>query len=337
MPNNAPYIGGSSPGAQLFVVDGDFSVDEPCSLPEISYPLRGDSVLSLNNLVVLDIPSGNYAWFPLGSYPNIHPWNANQQAAVLEQDFIVAFSSYVPMRLNSKYNTDWALGAGLDYAWIGAFKDGTPTEMINQFYLVEEGELKDIGGGLVKLRRKFATLPPTRCEIEQFAFTFPGLDDSESGGTTTRLPFTDNVQSRIQYDYFIIDFMDILDLPVFNSDSGRRLNESTGIYLNGIILRKMEYFQPGSSLNSSNGLFIGSTLNDPVTLTDGSLDGSNPGSIPSATDWINWSTGVFAGGISLGGGGSSTDQPAEIVAESSTFTRWLGNIWERRTRFVFAQ
>ena len=62
-------------------------------------------------------------------------------------------------------------------------------------------------------------------------------------------------------------------------------------------------------------------------LDDG--DGSDPdtATFPGFTEYANL----------VSGSGTSNGLPAELIAEGSTLTRYLGNIWERRTRFVIAQ
>jgi len=315
MPNNASYYGGFSPGAGLFAVDGDFTSCDPCGMPVISFPMKGDSILSKNDLVVFYPEIPTYSTCSLGTYPNIHPWNPNQQVMVLEQEFMVAQNAYFPMPLNTPYDVAWSLG------FQDQFPSGYPSAEIGNMYLVEEGELQDVGGGISKLRRKWSTLPPTRCEMEQYAYTFIGLD-SITG--LQRNQTTYNVQSRIQYDYFIFDALDILTIPLF-TDGGYRLNGTTGLYPNGMILPVMQYFAEGSQFSFEFGIYVGS----PTTqLTDKNL--ANPDSqatLPTATDYLNWCTGQ----------GTGNGQPAEIIVESSTMCRWMGNIWERRTRFVLAQ
>ena len=302
-----PYQGISSPGSGLFFVDGDFTYCDPCGLPEISYPMQGDSILSTRDVAILD--SGTLLTVPLGTYPNIAPWSANQVAAVLEQEFIVAQSSYVPMRLNTPYDPSWAIG------WVGAFPGGYPTQNLSDFILVREGELQDVGAGLCKIRRRWAVLPPTRNEMEQFTYNFIGYGDTASNSTRERGPYT--VPSRLQYDYFVFDDWNILSYPLFASDSGRRLNATTGLYPPGLILPPLYYYQDSSGLASN--IFA-----DYLSDGDG---GSIPPTVPSFTEYTNAVTGAS----------TTNGDSAEIVAEASTMTRWMGNIFERRTRFVLAQ
>lgn len=322
MPFNAPYSGGSSPGAQLFAVDGDFTIFEPSDLPEITYPFRGDSVFVNNDWLITYPDNPNYLLVPLGTYPNIHPWSANQVAAVLEQDFMVAESAFIPIRLNTPYYAPWSIG------WQGQFEDGSPTFSLDEMYLVENGQLYDEGAGIVRVRLKFATLPPSRSEIEQYAFTFPGVDNSASTPPqiVTQPSKTRNVLSRLQYDYFIMDDLDLLSgIALF--PNGPRLNASTGLYPIGLILPAFTIYDPSGGFVVGPAGFSGTQLTPDVQLTDPDPMSLEGGTEPSATAYIN----------SLTGNTTSNGLPAEIVAESSTMTRWMGNIWERRTRFVLAQ
>jgi hypothetical protein len=325
---NAPYYGGYAPGNQLFAVDGDFTICEPCSLPEISYPLKGDSILSTSDIVIFYPEVPQYSLVSLGTFPNIAPWSANQVAAILEQEFVVAFSAYIPTRLNTQYNPAYALGSiYAQESWKGQFGDSVGTFSLDEFILVEEGELRDIGAGLCRFKAKWAILPPTRSEIEQYGATFPGLS---TNGTVSRPQYTRNVMSRIQYDYFVFDDWDILSQSPYgyfalftDSDYGRRLNSATGLYPNGLILPVMQYFA-SSNIETAYGNFIGIPTE---TLTDGDPSDPTSATVPQATEYLQWATGLS----------TNDGTPAEIVIESSTFTRWMGNIWERRTRFVQAQ
>ena len=309
---SAPYSGGSDPGSQLFFIDGDFTVGDPCGMPVISYPMKGDSILSLNDIVVFDPVTPVNNLIPLGTYPNIHPWNPNQQVAILEQEFIVAQNSFYPMPLNTPYDVSWSLG------FQDTLSNGYPSAQIGSMVLVEEGELQDIGGGFSKIRRKWATIPPTRCEMEQYVATFIGLDGGDTG--ISRPQFTQNVMSRIQYDYFIFDDQNILGTPLFDA-GGNRLNSSTGLYPAGFIILAQQYFDDPDNIISAFGVYIGTPPeealnNDPDFPT-----------VPTVSEYLGWVVGLS----------TSNGLPAEICIESSTITRWMGNIWERRTRFVQAQ
>lgn len=300
---NAPYTGGYSLGADLFAIDGDFTQDEPCNLPVISYPLMGDSIFSDRNIVFqgqggfYDPLVAGYTEIPLGTFPNIQPWSANQAAAVLEQDFMVAQSAYQPLRLNTPYNPAWATG------WIGAVN-------LQFFYLVKEGALEDMGGGISKLKRTFAVIPPTRNEVEQFVYNFVGFQDSLTGSTRQFTPI--NVLSRLQYDYFIFDDFGVLDLGIF--PGGPKLNAATGLYPGGLILPPQYYFQ------NPAGFFKLLFATEVGGLSDGNGIDPSTATVPSYSQYLGF-----------------INDGAELIAEGSTMNRWMGNIFERRTRFILAQ
>ena len=311
---SAPLSGGSASGGDRFFVDGNFYSCDPCGLPVISFPLKGDSILSTRDILFFfTSPTLGYYCVPLGTFPNIQPWSPNQIAMVLEQDFMVAQDGYYALPLNTPYWPGWAIGFN-QVMW-----NGYPIPSLNQFYLVEEGTLEDMGGGISKIRRKFATIPPTRNELEQFAYSYIGFANDPSGANRYRVTF--NVQSRVQYDYFIFDDLNVLTTPLY--PIGKRLNST--ISPAGLILPPTYYWQNINSI--SKNIFTDS-------LSDGATTPPTPGdsstTVPSFSDYTN---------IMKGDGSSLTSNGlnAEVIAEASTMSRYLGNIWERRTRFVIAQ
>ena len=123
------------------------------------------------------------------------------------------------------------------------------------------------------------------------------------------------VPSRLQFDYFVFDDLGILGSPLF--PAGNRLDSTTGIHPKGLIIPQQKYY--------ANAAAVGNNLMQPnQPLTDAS--GPTDATVPGFTEYVNWSLGT----------GTSHGLPAEIVAESSTIRRWMGNIFERRTRFVEA-
>lgn len=307
------YTPGFHPGQMQFANDGDFTSFDPCGPPKISFPFKGDSVFSKNDVLFLAIspstglPIGtDYEPIPFGTFPNIQPWSNNQLAAVLEQEFMLAMIEYVPVPLNSPYRAGvWDIG------WPGTLNNGQPIASLGDFILVESGDTEDMGSGLIKVKLRYATVPPTRNEVESFTYTFPALSNGRQSATRT-------VQSRVQYDYYVFDDFDILATPLF--PNGNRLDATTGLYPPGLILQAQNYYSPVINAIDQNIY-----LPQDAALSDG--DGTNPASVPSSNDWINW----------IGGINTSNTLPPELIAESSCMRRWMGNIWERRTRFVLAQ
>lgn len=289
MPYDAPYSGGTAPGGRLFVVDGDFRFAAPCSAPEISTPFKGDTFQNVRDIIILN-EAGSYVNVPPRISPNINPFAANQTTIIIEQDFMVAQAYYLPMPLNSLYNPAWSVGWSNNYA------------NLENCYLVEESRLEDQGGGIVKFRRKFASLPPTRNERESYMASFPAL----SNGTDSRLPIQRIAASRIQNDYVLLGTFGYPDL--------------------GVTLPEMRYFK---AMDSPLSAIYGNYLIDPdqaLTDADPTDPSSNPTN-PSFSQYVAWLNGIgCTGGLA-----------PEIIAEASTFTRWLGNIYCRSTRFVVVQ
>lgn len=306
---NAPYTGGFAPGNPQFAVDGNFYSCDPCSPPKITFPFKGDTVFTSNDVLYLTPDLTQYYPRPLGDPPNIQPWSPVQTAFVIEQEFMVAMEAYIPLALNTPYYVGWSIG------WQAFISTGYGIPFLQEAFLVEEGDPEDMGQGIIKIRRRFATLPAVRNETEQFTYTFPGLT-----APFTRLSYTKTVVSRLQYDYYVFDDYGLLTYTQF--PFGPKLDAGTGLYPVGLILQAQNYYaNVAGAVFTNNFLDFGSGGG----LTDAA--GSDPGTIPQCTAWVE----------AYSGTSTSNGQPAEIVAESSTLRRWLGNIYERRTRFVLSQ
>jgi len=306
---DAPYSGGFVPGGRRFAVDGDWATWGPHGPPEISNPFEGDGVFSGRDVVYLgDAGTGDnwlgrvYFRFPIGVSPNIQPWFPNQDSIVIEQTFRGALSTFQPMRLNTPYNPGWS------EPWLGTFLDGIPSIDLSSAILVREGELKDIGGGLAEIVRRFAAIPKSRALGENFSYLYPGLIDPATAASL-RPPICRIVFSRIQLDYFVFDEFPVLGTPLF--PLGNRLDSTTGIYPSGLILNAQKYY--GSDANSELDV-----------LKDESSDLAGDATIPSATEYL-----AFMDQTNFG-----LAPAAELIAETSTMRQWMGNIWERATRFV---
>lgn len=307
MPENASYYGGFSAGAKLYAVSGDFTKCDPCSAPVVSYPLSGDTFPSVKDIILLD-STGAYVAVPLGSGYNVQPFAANQTAFVIEQEFMVAEQYYVPMPLNTHYNESWGVGWSNAYVALGAA------------FLVEEGPLEPVGGGIVKLKRKFANLPSTRNVVESYAYTFPAL--SFSDGSLVRESKTAIVASRVQYDFYVYDDLELLpEFSVF--PYGKRLNLSTGLTPAGLILPDMRYYKAPTALTTTplpNTVEYNLQISGDEYLRDSYTIGTEIGTtIPSSTNYASW----------IG--------KKEIVVEASSLSPWMGNIMVRKTRFATAQ
>ena len=309
--SSAPLTGGHASGGDRFFVDGNFYTFDPCSLPVISYPLKGDSIFSNRDIIFYNPAAGTYGTYPLGTYPNIQPWSPNQSSMVLEQEFMIAQEAFQSIPLNFPYWPGWALG------FPNQMINGYPIPSLQEFYLVAQGELQDMGGGICKVKLTFATIPQTRNEIEQFSYSFIGFSNQSPETNRERVAY--NVQSRVQYDYFIFDDLNVLATPLF--PAGNRLNQT--IAPSGLILPAMTYWAnvAGVSQNIYTD-YLDDGPTPPILTTETT--------IPTFTQYVSI--------IKINGTASTSNGlPAELIAEASTMSRYMGNIWERRTRFVVAQ
>ena len=282
--------------AGVYFADGDLTVASPCGTPRLWYPFQGDSVYDTRDIVLLN-SSNVYERVPVGTGYNLQPFSYNQQALMFDQEFVVSRAHYVPMALNTPYSTVWSLG------WQNTLVN------LGNCFLIEEGPLMNIGNGLVKFYRRFASLPPTRNVVESYAATFPAID---YGGSTIRFGKTRIVNSRVQFDYLVFDSANLLSLPLF--PNGPKLNAVTGIAPVGLILPEMLYFKAE----------VDAVINHNLLDSDQPLADGPPATVPSKTEYAGFAgwTGSLA---------------AEIVIEASSMRQWAGNIYERKTRFVVPQ
>ena len=310
---DAAYTGGFLPGGRIFARDGDFSVISPHCAPEISYPFTGDSIVSNQDVIVRDDegfppPLGfKYKPVPVGNRQNFQPWTANQQAFVVEQRFMVAAAYYKPLPLNTPYDPAWA------EPWLDMSSGEYLVPPLASAYLVYDGPTRDVGGGIVEFERRFASIPQTRNETEQYII--PRISFIIAGKQYDRNPVS--IMSRIQHDYFIFDNHDILTaLPLFTdlSHVGVRLNAATGLRPAGIILEAQKFYGATDSQESP-------------TIYDADGVVAVP-STPSLSEYESWMA---------NGNGTSNGLPAEMVVEASTFSRYMGNIICRTTRFAEVQ
>lgn len=314
---DAPYSGGYVPGGRVFAVSGDFTIAAPCGPPEITFPLSGDSSPSAFPIIILDrtLNSPNYVSVPVGQGFNSQDFNNEQSTMAVEQEFMVAEQSYSPLPLNTLYNVEWSVGWGL-----GA----NALQAIGNCFLVEEGPLVGVGAGIVRFKRKFVNLPPNRNEYESYAAQFPGLDYGIKDANNleiSRVAFARIVNSRMFHEYFVYDNAGLLPGIALFPGGHRLTSELLGELVPGTNIPYGAYLliEDTKWFNNARGVADNVLLGADPQLTD---DAAGPGipnpTVPSFTDYNGWMN------------------TAEIVAEASSFTRWMGNIFVRRTRFVLA-
>lgn len=200
------------------------------------------------------------------------PIPGDNTSFIVEQEFMQLFANFTPLALNTAHPT------------------------FTTAYLVQESPLQDLGGGVAKWTRTYATIPAQRNEYEMFAYQYIGIYGyvlAQGGSVTTEVDgrerFTESSLSRVQHDYFLCasgqDYETPADIPVNAAQA---------------------YYQ------SADSTLVTDYLTDSPPFTTASS--------PTLTAYL-----------ALVSGGD------EIVAEESRLTRWMGNIYERTTRYVIAK
>lgn len=193
------------------------------------------------------------------------PIPGDNTSFIVEQDFMQFFANFTPLALNTAHPT------------------------FTNAYLVEETPLQDLGGGVARWTRRYATIPATRDEYETFAYHFIGFYGVWGINVTTvtgRDRFTKTVVSRLKHEYFLCATGQTYETPDLIPIIPAQAYEFNGIATD----------------------YLGDS--PPFSVA----------SDPSRTEYEAW---IAAG--------------TEIVAEDSRVSRWLGNIYERVTRYVVAQ
>lgn len=244
---------------------------------------------------------------------------------ILKQDFVHFLEDWVPLALN------------------------TPHFVFSDYYLVEESEKQDIGGGIIKWTRTYAQIPASHeGDPEMANYSFIGMTISLGGGgaqTRTRQPR--NVESRPIFDYFMVpsgaitdpitgsnhaltdwaDIDSILDMQYVSQGMVGGVTYG-GITLPVDILNLAGTVLPTWPTADQYQAMIDDALKNRwgatktfVKVQDAAVDGSH---VAGTID-----TGLPANGGSVLGG--------LIPIEPSRVTRWMGNIYQRMTRYVLAQ
>ena len=169
-------------------------------------------------------------------------------------------------------------------------------------YLVGESPLQDIGGGVAMFTRTYAQKPATRSEYESFAYNFIGYLGDQLPPYDT-WPGTGEQRGR---DPFTKKVLSRLEYDYF------RVWATTGDYSS---VASIPFIEAQTYITDDTA------SERPVKyLTDTSINTAAGETIPTQQDYKAL---VIAG--------------TEIVAEDCDIRRWMGNIYERVTRYVVAQ
>lgn len=250
---------------------------------------------------------------------------------VLTQDFMCALSSFAAASIGAAHPS-----AGL-------------TPDYSAYKLMSEGELRDMGAGMVRWTRTYAKVPAEHIEPEEYGYSFIGYTQSVGGGAYQTTPRRNlKVRARCYYDYFIADGTAQTDsllggTPTITTDADIPValgmvyvsqGSVGGATYGGLSMPVDSLNLQGTALPTwpSADQYLamiadaltnkwGATKSKVVAYASSTLSGGPP---PTS--------GHAAGVIDTG----SSVQGGLIPVETSTVERWMGNIFVRKTRYVLA-
>lgn len=173
------------------------------------------------------------------------------------------------------------------------------------YLLVEESPREDLGGGLVKWNRIFAKVPAQHVEMETIPYNFIGLAGTTGipdfpsdvpDAKTGRYRFVWTVPVKVQHDYFLLD-------------GSTYTSPQQLAYLN--FIEETRYYR-GS---------------DPAWLTDW---------LVNSPPWTQATTPTLTSYNAMVAADAASATSFSLVAQSSVFNRWRGNIFQRQTRYIKA-
>ena len=240
---------------------------------------------------------------------------------ILKQDFVHFLDGWQPLALNTPHG-------------VADFAD---------YLLVEESEKQDIGGGVIKWTRTYAKVPESHeGDPEMANYSFIGMTiDLGSGASQTRDRQAWSVESRLLYDYFLVPSAAVTD-PI----TGTTHNIADWGDIDQI--REMVYVSQGA---------IGGVTYGGLTLAVNYLNlaGTTLPTWPTADQyqdqisdalsnkWNATKTKVVIFPTATAGHVAGVIDTASSVLgglipiEPSRINRWMGNIYQRVTRYVLAQ
>jgi hypothetical protein len=231
---------------------------------------------------------------------------------ILTQEFVQFRKNHSPLALNTAHPSS---GKTPDYS---------------TFLLVEESEREDYGAGVCKWTRKYAKVPSSHDEWETYAYQFCGIVNVSGVNIPVvqgRDPFSWVVTSRVQHDYFLVNPALSSDSPPIYKSPGNIPNVDPFLYVNQGTYSGTTYGGVYFPTDSTFDYTFPTTSQYQDMIEDAITNGwsATVSNQVIDTNYTIKATGV--GGSTLGG---------QIVAEPSQLSRWNGNIWVRRTRYVLA-
>lgn len=213
------------------------------------------------------------------------------------------------------------------------------------FKLVEEGPLTMLGeanGGVVEWTRKYAALPATHYDEQTVPYAFIGTVTDVGGGvlvTRPNNPFKDPPTSKVQYDYFLTGSggspVDPASIAIIQPMVYCYQNTVGGALYGGVTMA-VDFLLPAS--NSTPTFPTSDSYNKDYVadaLTNG-WSGTVASIVLNSTNTLSGgpppTSGHQAGTVNTG-----SSVKGGIIPIECRLTRWLGNYYQRATRYVLAK
>ena len=276
-----------------------------------------------------------------------NPIPALNEKTVFRQTFVQTAASYAPLALDTVYPAAGSYGV-----------PSSPT-----YYLVAEDGQTDLGGGMMQWDRVYARIPTAWSEGEEFAYTFPAFIASATAGSdqtitniqdsganylvSSGLSFATGDQVHIAVSYvrdsitfFVGQYVRIIGGTSGSSALVPGIFPGTGAFssIAGVITKEAPYRATEKTdtvpsqlvydyaLTSTTALDTNLPIIDAFTPVD-----ATGADIISGTS-LNTSTKPTAAAYA-----SMINRNVQIVGQASVRRRWLGNIYERQTRYIPAR
>jgi hypothetical protein len=276
-----------------------------------------------------------------------NPIPALNEKTVFRQTFVQTAASYAPLALDTVYPAAGSYGV-----------PSSPT-----YYLVAEDGQTDLGGGMMQWDRVYARIPTAWSEGEEFAYTFPGFIASSTAGSdqtitniqdssanylvSSGLSFAtgDQVHIAVSYvrnslTYFVGQYVRIIGGTSGSSALVPGIFPGTGAFssIAGVITKEA----PSRTLEKSD-IVPSQIVHDYALASVTSLESNLPiidsftpvgptGSEIQSGERLTTATKPTSDAYA-----SMINNNVQIVAQASVRRRWLGNIYERTTRYIPAR
>jgi len=266
------------------------------------------------------------------------PFNESRMV-MFEEDYVQSLSYWRPLPLDTRHPNP----SPLDLA-----------------VLVDESPLQDLGGGIVKWTRTYATIPEQRFEFESYSYTIPGLETGTLGPQKAILSAVNGfnittITTAVAHGFNTGDLILIRwennywpANPIIKQTIGVAVSASGSVFVVPLIVDSpisqfltaqnadigrdatteeinsmisYEFFLPGLSPGISTARDIPEILKEKIIDANGKeTDIYGSVSTPSKTEYLQ-----------------RVSDGEWVIAASSSLRRWKGNIFERLTRYVKAR